>query len=450
MTAKLKKKESPSKVSLVTPKVSVNKAAAPTGLNTPIDVEPATWPILDDKAYPGWIGEFVSMACEKSEADPVAVLITLLLRFAAEIQGAYLHIGDAKHFGRTNAVIVGNSSKARKGTSYKPVKRLFGGLKNVARTSPGPLSSGQGLIFQVRDEQLKFDKKSEGYIRIDPGIPDKRLFVLDEEFEVALNSIKAPNNTLSATIRYLYDDGNVEPLTKTSKIGTTGAHIVIVAHITSEELASALSKVQMSNGFGNRFLWILARRQKLVAMPEAMPDKAIRRFQKILAANIAAVSGHQQITMNEKAGRLWTEIYPELTMDYSGAAGALVNRSETHAIRLAMIYALMLGHKQIKAADLEAALALIKYSRESTSIIFKRCPTDGRKEKIIRALINADRNRMTLTDININVFRRNVSSEEIQVMLTELQTSKLIKLRKKKTEGRTKTFVSLAPVGNPG
>ena len=63
-----------------------------------------------------------------------------------------------------------------------------------ARVSPGPLSSGEGLIYAVRDEVTawKVDKKTgEGEeIVSDPGVEDKRLFILDEEFSSALIASK--------------------------------------------------------------------------------------------------------------------------------------------------------------------------------------------------------------------------------------------------------------------
>ena len=87
-------------------------------------------------------------------------------------------------------MIVGATSKARKGTSGKPVLRLFelGGalpyhphLSAIEyatdRMLPGPLSSGEGIIFQVRDEGYEWNVKEQKDVLKDPGISDKRLFI---------------------------------------------------------------------------------------------------------------------------------------------------------------------------------------------------------------------------------------------------------------------------------
>ena len=57
----------------------------------------------------------------------------------------------------------------------------------LASTSPGPFSSGEGIIYAVRDAMEKWDEKKGEMVTADPGIVDKRLFVLDEEFAGALD-----------------------------------------------------------------------------------------------------------------------------------------------------------------------------------------------------------------------------------------------------------------------
>ncbi len=408
-------------------------------------LEPEAWPVLSEDALPGWLGEFVETACEHSEADQAAILTTLLCRFAAEVgAGAYVNVGDARHWCRTNAVIVGATSKSRKGTSVKPVERLFHDIPSGVRCTPGPLSSGEGLIYAVRDEVKEFNKKNQEYVVTDPGITDKRMFVLDEEFAAALNSTKREGNTLSAIIRGFFDDGNAEPLTKSWRIKATGAHVVIVTHITELELVSLLNQVQMTNGFGNRFLWILSRRQKLLALPSPMPASKVDRIRKIVVERLKSASTIGAIGMNDDARRLWTISYPGLTMDYEGTAGAVVNRTEAHAIRLSLIYALCAGHSQIEVDDLKAAIALADYSRRSAFRIFGSVSQDKKKSKILSALQSAVNHEMTITEISSDIFSRNMKSEDLHKLLVQMEASRLIVQEKSPTGGAPKNVVRLA------
>lgn len=413
----------------------------------PPEEESDTWPELSPHAMPGWIGEFINLACDHSEADPAAVLITLLSRFAAELGvGPFVNVGDAKHHARINSVIVGASSKARKGTSAKPVDRLFSYIQAGARCSPGPLSSGEGLIYAVRDEVMEYDRKKDEYVVVDPGVKDKRLYILDEEFAAALNCTRREGNTLSAIVRGFYDNGSAEPLTKSSRIKATSAHVCIVTHIVQLELTKLMDQVQMSNGFGNRFLWMLARRQRLIALPSPMPDCDVERLAGIVAERLKAGRQKKAVCMSPAATQLWVDLYPDLTMDYEGVSGSIVNRAEAHAIRLALIYAIALCHADIEVEDLRAAFAVVDYSRRSALKIFGGAVGDRKKAKILAALKNAQNNELTLTDISVQVFSRHIESEVLKKIVSEMEDSKLIVTVKLPTGGAPKTIVKLPPL----
>ena len=70
------------------------------------------WPVLSDIAMPGIVGNFVSLATRKSEADPAAVLATFLVRFGVEIGSTpYLMIGHKAQ----RQIICGNRGRHIKG-----------------------------------------------------------------------------------------------------------------------------------------------------------------------------------------------------------------------------------------------------------------------------------------------------------------------------------------------
>ena len=89
----------------------------------------------------------------------------------------------------------------------------------------GGLSSGEGLINEVRDAVEKWNAKERRTEEVDPGITDKRLMVMEAEFSNALAVMDRPGNTLSPTIRRAWDGGMLSTLTKNSPLKATGAHI---------------------------------------------------------------------------------------------------------------------------------------------------------------------------------------------------------------------------------
>ncbi len=393
------------------------------------------WPTLDGKALNGFAGRFVDFAKQNNEGDPAAILFTFLVRFSIEVgRSPHLMVGDATHHTNEYVVIVGNSSKARKGTSAKPVERLFENLENIARLSPGPLSSGEGLIYAVRDEIQSWvvDRKNgDGeWKTTDPGIDDKRLFVMSEEFGSVLDAARREGNSISAIIRTLYDTGNVDPLTKSSKIKTTGTHFGYAAHITQHELHQKLSESDSLNGFGNRNLWVCARRSQILPMPKPMSSRQLERFQGELKNILAFAKDVEGMEWSSDARELWWEKYEGLTKEIDGLYGTLIARSEAHAVRLAMIYALLDKSKMITKPHLEAALAAIQYSNDSAKFIFDEHENDPISEKIMNAL-QSNKDGLTATQIS-EVFGRNLESKVIQSHIKKLISSGKIDAEKKR------------------
>jgi hypothetical protein len=383
---------------------------------------PIPWPTLCREALPGIIGEFIDAACKHSEADPAAILATLISWFGIHCgTGPHLMIGDTRHNARVNAVIVGDTSKARKGTSAGPVRAIIKEITDVCRSSPGPLSSGEGVVYNVRDEILKFvvDKKTgAGKWEVsDPGIDDKRLFVLDEEFAAALQCTKREGNTLSAIIRTLFDNGDCEPLTKGNPIKATDAHVGITTHITIGELTKLLTATEQINGFGNRFLWVLAKRQKVVPFPEGVPQRTIYALARHIDGAVVDARTIGQYRLSDSAKGMWGGCYYDLSAPTQGRAGQMVSRGEVMVLRLALIYAIIAKHDAIESQDLVAAIALWNYCNESALYLFDGNETAPKlAEKIIKLLADRD---MTRTEIS-NALHRNVISKVLDHVLDYL------------------------------
>ncbi|SHN66473.1 DUF6371 domain-containing protein [Desulfovibrio litoralis] len=417
------------------------------------------WPKFSLKAYPGILGDFVNLTISDSEADPAAVCVTTLVRFGAEVygyapnKGPYIYVGETIHPPRLFAVICGNSSKARKGTSKYPVTKLFSRdycqssdlinwkLPLSARESGGPLSTGEGLAFHVRDET---DEERERWQRQHPNEPfrekgDKRLIIQDEEFASGLACTKREGNTLSMGIRCFWDSGDYAPLTKNNPVLVRGAHISIITHITMQELTVALENVQAVNGFGNRFLWICARRAKLVALPSRMPEAKLAPIQRELWKLIATAQKRGVMSMTKKARELWACIYPELSKEHPGLSGGIINRAEAQTLRLSLIYALLDGQEFIDETHLQSALAMWQYAQDSALYIFGERAADPLEEKILTALKAGP---LTATELSA-VFQRNIPREKLQPLLQQLESQQRISITRQKGLGRPKVIIAL-------
>jgi hypothetical protein len=83
-------------------------------------------PTLDDPALYGLAGRIIRSLAPHSEADPVALLLQFLAAFG-NLAGPAPHslVGATRHGLNLFVVLVGESSKARKGTSWRQIAALF-------------------------------------------------------------------------------------------------------------------------------------------------------------------------------------------------------------------------------------------------------------------------------------------------------------------------------------
>lgn len=382
-------------------------------------------PTIDKVAYHGLAGEFVRTIEPETEADPVALLAQFVVAFGALVgRGPHYRVEGDEHHANLFVLLVGDTSKARKGTAWGRVRAVFERVEGWPGAREG-LSSGEGLKWHVRDPIKRYERdKKSGELREveeDPGIEDKRLLIVESEFAQVLRQAERSGNTLSAVIRSAWDKGHLATLTKNDPVTATGAHISIIGHITTDELRHELSATDVANGFANRFIFLLTRRSKMLPfggkpLSEQVANDIARRLSR--AASQARTFG--QVTMTEKARKVWAEIYPDLSADRPGLLGAVTARAEAQCVRLALVYALLDGSPQIDAPHIHAALALWEYAEASARYIFGQALGNPLADKLLEALRAAGPRGLTRSAM-CNLFARNESAERITAALALLE-----------------------------
>jgi hypothetical protein len=85
------------------------------------------WPdALGEEAYYGLAGEIVRTIEPHSEADPVALLVQLLIAVGNLVGSSAYFLAEAdRHCGNLFATLVGTTSKGRKGSSWGQIRRLM-------------------------------------------------------------------------------------------------------------------------------------------------------------------------------------------------------------------------------------------------------------------------------------------------------------------------------------
>jgi hypothetical protein len=396
-----------------------------------------SWPVLDEAAHHGLVGEIVRLFEPHTEADPVGILLQMLAVFGNVIgHSPYYQVEGDQHHSNLFVALVGTSSKGRKGTSGGRVRSITKDADEFwfAERCVSGLSSGEGLINQVRDEVRKWNPKEKCEEISDPGIKDKRLMVEEQEFASALAVMERHGNTISTVIRNAWDNRRLQTMTKASPLTATGAHISIVAHITEAETRSRLTRTDMANGFANRFLFCCVQRSKYLphggSLDETELIKMAERFKQ--AVDFAKNAG--RTTMTKAAADAWTLVYPELSAEKPGLLGAVIARAEAQTIRIAQLYALFDRKYEIDRVHLEAAIAVWTYCEASAIRIFGDSLGDPVADEILRAL-RRTKNGLSRTEIR-DLFARHGRGDQIAAALATLLAFGKARFDERHTSGR--------------
>jgi hypothetical protein len=405
------------------------------------------WPRqLRPEAFHGIAGELVEIIDPHTEADPAALLMQFLIAFGNVIgRGPYFATGSDQHYTNQFGVLVGASSKGRKGSSWSAIEHIVGKADSgwVNSCVQTGLSSGEGLIWAVRDEitaqeamRPGKERRITGYQTIvkDHGVTDKRLLVVESEFAAPLRVSERDGNTLSAVVRQAWDTGRLRVLTKNSPVRATGAHISIIGHITKDELLKYLTDSEAGNGFANRFLWCVVKRSKFLPDGGELRTVDFAPFLRRLNEAIQFGRTAGELKRDQEARELWREVYSQLSRDRVGLWGAVTSRAEAHTLRLSCLYALLDCSAVVRVPHLAAALEVWRYCEDSCRFIFGDSLGDVTADAI-RAALRRNPDGMTRTEIS-SLFDRHKSADQVTRALELLRSQKMAECRSRPTAGR--------------
>ncbi len=390
------------------------------------------------EAFHGLAGQIVKIMEPQNEINPEALLLQFLVsigsvvgRGPCTLSARSVNSGSlvVAHHANEFLVVCGESALSRKGTSLSYVLDCVRQIDQDWRVGGG-LRTGEGLVFDVRDPRPEMKKP-------DAGVPDKRVLYRCEEYSAVLHNIA--KGMLSQHLRDSWDSRNLENRTKVDPIFATGPHISVIGHITPGELRRAFRPQDMSNGFGNRFLWCAAQGFKDVPHPQEIDwFGAHRDLIKQLRNIVQAFRGPVKIPLTPRAKDAWGDWYRKRRSQRRDIKGQLTSmelssRCEAHVKRLALLFAILDNRRTMDLVHLNAAWAIWRYCSDSITWAFPDTNENrfvelprvvqNRVDRLLAAL-RAHPEGMTRTQIS-NVFQGNTERSEIEEALKILRQSGL-------------------------
>ncbi|MGI9118790.1 MAG: DUF3987 domain-containing protein [Acidimicrobiales bacterium] len=394
--------------------------------------EPAPWPVLHEVAHHGLAGRIVSELEPHSEADPAHMLLSLLTGFGAAVgREPHAQAGNAEHPARFFTVVVGKTSKSRKGTSWATVGRVLNAAdSSFFRTQVlGGWGSGEAVVDAVRDRRGDDDE----------GVSDKRILIQEGEFARFLKVAARDGSILSMAARNAWDGIKLEARSRASTTVATEHHICLLGHVTVEELRARLTETDMANGFCNRMLFVLGHSSKRLPEGGNLDDEEVERLGSMVAAKLRTARTFGRLNRSAAGIERWAEMYHEMADDDPGGlVGAVTSRDQAQTLRLSVVYALLDSSRLIEPVHLEAAFAVWSYCRASAAYIFGDSLGDEVADRLHTALRQAGETGLDLTAQSA-VFARNQSADRLKVARDHLERRGLARTVEVQTDGRPRT-----------
>lgn len=382
-----------------------------TNLVISLNSLPVESPHLSEKALFGIAGEIIKKIEPHTETHPASLLVQMLVGFGNLVgRGPYFVTERDRQHTNLFAVIVGDSSRGRKGTSWGHVRHILNQVEQSwgdDRIMSG-LASGEGIIAELSD-----DAGGESN--------DKRLLLVEGEFAQVLKVCERPGNTISAILRNAWDSGNLRNMSKGAPLRASGCHISMIGHITRTELSRLLTDNDAANGFGNRILWTHSSRSKFLPDGGEIESEDFSREIGFLDHAVRLARTRSEMKRSESAKAYWYHIYEGLCEELPGKVGSVTSRAEAQVVRLALLFSLLDGGEEIGLNHLQAAEALWHYCRDSAKWAFMESRFSKDARKLLEGLNSAGSKGLTRSQIISGIFSNNIASSALDGVFREIE-----------------------------
>jgi hypothetical protein len=379
---------------------------------------------LSAAAFHGLAGLAVRTLAPHTEAHPASLLLQLLTTFGNMVgRGPHCMVEASRHGLNLFLVLVGDSSKARKGTSWNQIARLVAEVDHpwLSTRVTSVRLTPTGLTSALHDRQ---------------PATDRRLLAVSDEFVSVLRTLKRSNGHLSPLLRSAWDSGELPDINMPRLPQANETHISLIGHITRQELASNLNPTEAQNGFANRCLWAWVERSNCLPDGGTLDAGDLAPIARELRRALDWASATPDICFQRDAaaGRLWHQCYSALSQLRPGWHGAATSRAEAQVLRLSAIYAALDSTPVIGLPHLKAALAIWDYCYASAAFLFGMSTGDPVADRILEAVEDSETGLSK--DRIRRLFHGHVESRRIDAALEQLVAMGAIGAHDEPTGGR--------------
>lgn len=407
--------------------------------------EAAAWatsaPVFDKEKLPGAIGQIVREYDTYTEADPVAVFMTIMTQLSALLSyegGPFLMVNNRPMRPNLYTLILGDTALGRKGTSYENAQQLMS-MTPIATITHNGVDSGEGLISLLSHAE---DETHEDMQKT------KQVFVHFDEYATFMGKGRAEGSTLHNHLRTAWSGKSLQNKTRDKKLEARDYSLSVVGHATYRELRNLLGENDIYGGSLNRNILVHSHRSKKLPNPPYLERDLLALWQTEIngalnrAMNLPVVLDGYPIVRSDAASRAWVKIYEDDSAnEETEAVRAATNRILVQEQKMQLLLAVLDGRKEISAEDVNNAHMLMVYGLETARFLFNPVEVQSlnpAQRKMLEALREAGEKGMTQTEITRGVFKGNMKSQAIKAHLDPLIKMGHVTKQSVRTQGATK------------
>ena len=326
-------------------------AARPTREEVQQESAAMTMPAM---AYHGLAGRFVEALHQSTEAPREFRLAAFLTVVGALIGRQAWVTYSRPTYPNLFTLLLGATASARKSTVMAFALDLMTSVVERTQAKVKPLyglASVEGLAAAMKDGDS----------------PDPyRIVVIEDELKSLLRKAQQKGvSNLIPRLTELFNCGrNFEVNTKTEKAVIKNPFACIVSASTPAWFAESIGESEISGGFLNRWTMFLGKTETLIPFP-LQPDAAT--WEGIAEDLRCAVQqAHGDYPLTQEAREVFTEFYQALrgagTDD--GLRAEATARTDLHAIKFALLFAVLDRKSRIEVDDVSRGIALATFNRE--------------------------------------------------------------------------------------
>jgi hypothetical protein len=356
-------------------------------------------PVPAEAMFHGPIGQMAVACANHSEADPAAILAQSLALFGASCgRGPHVRAGNDRHPAALHVLVVGNSAKGGKGTSWAASRSMMRRVDDemVAKRVMNGFGSGEAVIAELAPDPTT------------GRVTDERLIVYEAEFGGVLAKCHRDASTLGPVLRGSWDGVPLSNRTRgAGKLVAENYHLASIGHVTADELVERVDRVDIYGGTLNRLLHVWAERGELRPDGGNVPDAVFAPCVAALRSSVEAARKTGEVTRTPDANERWHALYEELARDDPpGVLGHVISRAAPQALRLSLAYALADHSRTIGVAHVDAAGAFWAYSRATAALIYGQTTGDPHADRLLAALRQAGPVGMNGRQVNAELNNR--------------------------------------------